>query len=266
MVLVPPGPFYMGCNAYVTGGCDADQYPQHLVDTPVYCIDTFEVSRWDYSQCVGSGCVAAASGTNCNGDQPDKDQHPINCVTWDQARTYCEARGARLCSEAEWEKAARGGCELLAGDCAPSMLTFPWGNDCPQAWGGTCAGEGWDAGTAKANCAKSLCQDDYEFTAPVDAFSADPSPYLLVAMAGNVMEWVEDCNHDSYDPDGDGQVDAPTDGQAWVDGCSSTGRVVRGGNWNSAVAAALAASDRGAVNPGSAVSGIGFRCCKDFLP
>src|SRR5690606_4280510 len=57
----------------------------------------------------------------CNASTANRWNHPINCVSWQQASAYCEAQGARLPTEAEWEFAARG----------PDSRTYPWGNQTP---------------------------------------------------------------------------------------------------------------------------------------
>jgi formylglycine-generating enzyme required for sulfatase activity len=54
----------------------------------------------------------------CTYGQPGKENHPLNCVNPAVAEQFCARAGKRLCTEAEWEKAARGGCEFHAGDCA----------------------------------------------------------------------------------------------------------------------------------------------------
>jgi iron(II)-dependent oxidoreductase len=262
MMVVPEGAFYMGCNATLDDQCDAKEKPQHPVAVPTFCIDIFEVTRADYAGC--GACSTPGTGGDCVWGQAGAgyDAHPVNCVTWDQAKAYCTSRGARLCSEAEWEKAARGGCDTIADACSTSEPIYGWGNACPSAWGHGCVDDPWNEGSAAANCAEALCYDGYATTAPVDAFSSYPSPYYLAAMSGNVSEWVADCWHASYDPSGDGAVDAPSDGSAWTSGCESTGRIVRGGSWGSTLSYSLRASARQVLADGTGPSGAGIRCCR----
>jgi formylglycine-generating enzyme required for sulfatase activity len=265
MKLIPAGAFWMGCNAEIDLACEDSELPQHQVVVPQYCIDLFEVSKADYGQCSGAGATCTVPGSNepCVWGLSSTQGHPINCVSWQQAKTYCEWADKRLCSEAEWEKAARGGCELHADACPLATPTYAWGNDCPWAWGAGCGDEAWTQGTAKANCAEGTCHDSYEHTAPTSAFGDALSPYGLRSMAGNVSEWVADCWHSSYDADGDGWVDAPTDGSAWVTDCVGGGRPTRGGTWGSALGTYLRAAKRGVVNAASGPSGVGIRCCRD---
>jgi formylglycine-generating enzyme required for sulfatase activity len=96
MVLVPAGCFNMGNDG--EGG-------QQCFDEPFW-IDRYEVSNEQYGS---TGCVDSSS-------QP---KQPRNCVSWADAHDFCESRGARLPTEAEWEYAARG----------PDNLIYPWGND-----------------------------------------------------------------------------------------------------------------------------------------
>lgn len=67
---------------------------------------------------AGVQCTAAGTGTFCNWNVKERDQHPINCVDWGQADTYCKWIEGRLPTEAEWEYAARGA----------QGRKYPWGN------------------------------------------------------------------------------------------------------------------------------------------
>ena len=105
----------------------------------------------------------------------------------------------RLPTEAEWEFAARAGKETI----------YWWGNEMKSGM---------------ANCAGCGSQWDNKLTAPVGSFQ--PNPFGLYDTAGNVWEWVEDCDHDNYNG-------APTDGSAWKKegGGNCYMRVFRGGSW-----------------------------------
>jgi formylglycine-generating enzyme required for sulfatase activity len=104
MVLVPAGCFDMGSD-----DGDRDEWPIHEIcfDEPFW-IDKYEVTNADYG----------STETACEVYSWKPDQ-PRNCVNWFEARDHCDAREARLPTEAEWEYAARG----------PDSLVYPWGNE-----------------------------------------------------------------------------------------------------------------------------------------
>jgi formylglycine-generating enzyme required for sulfatase activity len=165
MVLIPAGPFTMGSD---NGALD--EKPVHTVNLPAFYMDKYEVTNALYKACVeASGCSKPQDTARYNDSKYAN--HPVVYVDWDQAKAYCEWRGARLPTEAEWEKAARG----------TDGRTYPWGE-----------GIGCD----KANY--SSCKSD---TTLVDSYKNGKSPYGLYDMAGNVWEWTADW-YDMY-PGGD---------------------------------------------------------------
>ena len=94
-----------------------DEGPAHMVFLDSYLMDTYEVSNKDYGEFVtAKGYPAPAYW-----DDPrlNKPQQPVVGVNWEEAKAFCEYRGKRLPTEAEWEKAARG----------PQATLYPWGND-----------------------------------------------------------------------------------------------------------------------------------------
>ena len=145
--------------------------------------------------------------------------HPVTCVSWSDATAYASWLSAktghryRLPSASEWEYAARAGAET----------SQPWGSDAQ----GACA----DANVADASAGRRYpgwavfpCDDGNVYTAPVGTFKANP--FGLSDMLGNVLQWTEDCWHESY-------AAAPVDGRAWLDGDCSV-HELRGGSWFSA--------------------------------
>ena len=173
-------------------------------------------------------CQAAPGGestTTCA-------SHPVSEVTWHGAHTFCSANGKRLCSEAEWERAARG---------EGAGRVYPWGDDKPTA--------------QRANCGEGLCGDGYARTAPVGRFPDGAAASGCFEMAGQVWEWVEDDWHASYDVD-----DRPDDGTAWRDEPRGHSRVLRGGSFESGTTDYLRTTRRFFAGP--ATSGAtGVRCC-----
>jgi len=109
-------------------------------------------------------------------DRPD---HPVVHISWYDAKAYCHWSGLRLPSEAEWERAARGGI---------ARAKFPWGNSFMP--GGKHAMNTWQGHFPDENTA----EDGHIGTAPVNAFSANG--FGLHNMTGNVWEWAEDLFED----------------------------------------------------------------------
>jgi len=182
MVSVPTGLFYMGTETHH----QYDFYaPGHLVFLSGYKIDRFEVSLSDYLDCVeASGCLwpSYVDDTNrdkCNFFSEDRLNHPINCISVTDAETYCAWADKRLPTEAEWEKAARGGCELYS-DCRLETPTYPWGETFPTA--------------ELANYNPTMGGGS---TLPVGSLPSGVSPYGAFDMAGNVWEWTADRYDDA---------------------------------------------------------------------
>jgi formylglycine-generating enzyme required for sulfatase activity len=118
-------PMVRFAGGQVTIGNDAgpeSERPAHAVTLAPFEMDVTEVTVWAYAVCVKRGaCTPAIKGDFCNWAKEDTDDHPINCVSHEQARKYCAWGGKRLPTEKEWEHAARG----IEG------RRFPWGADKP---------------------------------------------------------------------------------------------------------------------------------------
>lgn len=223
MALVPAGEFEMGAeDASIQS--EADEKPQHIVFLDAFYIDIYEVSNARYSECVNSGACEPPGDQKYFND-PSYSQHPVVFMDWFQSQAYCEWRGRSLPSEAQWEKAARGG---VAG------RFYPWGSSNPDCaltnfWGkaGGCVGG----------------------PSPVGSYSSNN--FGLYDMAGNVWEWVLDWYQVTF------YSISPSSNPIGPE--SGFVRVVRSGSWgNSSVDIRI--SNRNSHNPDNGDSNTGFRC------
>ena len=226
MILIPAGEFTMGSDS--TG--DASSRPAHEVNVDAFYIDKYEVTNEMYDACsyqvecrrpLNPGSVTRTTYFS----NPVFANYPVLYVDWKMANAYCEWRGARLPTEAEWEKAARGTDER----------TYPWGNDeidCSLANSAGCVGD----------------------TTPVDQHVNGLSPYGLYGMAGNVWEWTSSIDKPyPYDA---------TDGRENMDDAYSK-RIARGGSWHTFGNSGNVRTDtRFALDPGYSGAYVGIRCVR----
>lgn len=164
MVAVPAGLYVAGCDRESDSECTSSEMPRREESLPAFSIDRTEVMLADYRACVAAGgCSPPGAAEGCHPATEQNGRLPVNCVDWGQANAYCAWRGARLPTEWEWEKAARG----------TDGRKYPWGN---QA-----------AACTVANL--DGCEDGVE---AVGSRLAGASPYGALDMAGNLFEWTED--------------------------------------------------------------------------
>ena len=185
MVLVPEGEFTMGSD-----DGDDDEQPVHQIFLDAYFIDKYEVTNVLYKVCVEAGvCDQPTNTDDYNNSQYV--QHPVVYTNWYMAKEYCEWRGARLPTEAEWQKAAQG----------TDGRIYPWGDE--------------EIDNTFANYGSSD-------TKTVGSYPKGVSPYGAYDMAGNVWEWVADW-YDSYPGNTDSNSHYGTSfrvlrGGSWLDG------------------------------------------------
>jgi eukaryotic-like serine/threonine-protein kinase len=242
MLYVPEGEFTMGMSAgQALGICQTlydncigswftDEGPVHTVSLAAYWIDRTEVTNAMYSECEKQGkCTPPHSTTSPTHEDYYTNSfygnYPVIFVDWNQANAYCKYAGARLLTEAEWEKAARG----------TNASVYPWGNFAPAL-----------------NLANFRLRGSNNTDAvPVGGYSAGKSTYGAFDLIGNVAEWVADWYAADYyasspttDPQG------PASGDA---------RVIRGGGW-ATTPAFLTAVFRDKLAPYQINDYVGFRC------
>ena len=175
MVLIPAGEFEMGSN----DGPNNEQ-PVHTVYVDAFYMDKYEVTNLDYKKFVLANPQwqkdrirkALHNGMYLhhwtgNNYPTGKANHPVTYVNWYAAMAYAKWAGKRLPTEAEWEKAARGG---------KSGLKYPWGNTISRD---------------RANYNKYVGD-----TTAVGKYLANG--YGLYDMAGNVWEWCLDAYDENF--------------------------------------------------------------------
>ena len=234
MVLIPGGEFLMGSNYG-----HADEKPAHEVYLDAYYIDKYEVTNEQFSQFLndrgnqeegGVAWLHMADGHSLveyrSGEYKPKlgyENHPVIEVSWYGARAYAEWVGKRLPTEAEWEKAARGGLV---------EKKYSWGDNIDDS---------------RANYGENVGQ-----TTVVGRYP--PNNYGLYDMGGNVCQWVSDWYEEDYYSRGTSSRNSqgPNHGSE---------RVVRGGGW-SHDADYIRSANRNSLSPQSTSNHLGFRCAK----
>ncbi len=241
MVLIPAGSFLMGSES---GG--EFERPVHEVYLDAYWMDeTLVTNRQfaDFVEATGYTTKAqqagAAWGYRAGRYQPiaglswrsyatpERMDHPVLLVSWEDASSYARWAGKSLPTEARWERAARGGKE---------RQTYPWGDEPPNG----------------TQC--NFARNPEEIPRTTMAAAFPPNAYGLYDMVGNVWQWCSDW----YQPDAYA-LGITTDP---VGPSSGTHRVRRGGAWNVIQPFRLRVANRGALDPHATAPNVGFRCVR----
>jgi formylglycine-generating enzyme required for sulfatase activity len=280
MVLIPGGSFTMGNYLFynkATNDTDIiDAIPTNVTVSSFYMdVNLVSSNQWAgvYSYATGKGYSFANAGSGKAANHPVQTVDWYDCVKWSNARSqqagltpvyYTDAgftqlftngepttvyqnmatNGYRLPTEAEWEKAARGGL---------SWQRFPWGNSVSESqanYNGNTNSYSYDLGPNGYNSAftNGAVQP---YTSPVGSFPANG--YGLNDMAGNVSQWCWDWYATPY-----GQ---PTTNNPTGPAGPLSFRVLRGGRWDGYAYVSRCAS-RGGAFPDGAFSHFGFRCVR----
>jgi len=218
VVRIPGGEFQMG-SAETQG--EPSERPQHVVRVAGFLMDKTEVTWGQYKR-----FLAASS------QPPPKlpvwgmpEAFPASSIVWEQARAFCAWVGGRLPTEAEWERAARGG----------DARQYPWGNTF-DPWRCNTRDGGPHAPT------------------PAAAYPDCVGPYGVLDLAGSVSEWCADWYDEKY------YAGSPAENPTGP--ATGAKRATRGGNWMNSSFAVRSASRLG-IEPTWAGPMQGFRCVQD---
>ncbi len=213
----------------------ADEMLAHDVMLDDYWLDTREVDNRSYQRCVDAGTCAPPEYEAAARWMGSPD-HPVTLVSWFDARRFCEWRGARLPTEAEWERAARGW----------SGRTYPWGD----VFNPKIANHGRFALNQLDDT------DGFAELAPVGSFPQGRTPEGVEDLAGNVEEWVSDWYLPEYPETDAVNPEGPESGDE---------KVTRGGSFLDA-RGWLRGAARGHALPSLKRPFRGFRCARGVKP
>jgi formylglycine-generating enzyme required for sulfatase activity len=266
MVVIPKGTFTMGTEPDEIYARSA-----HDVFVETFMIDKYEVSAGefagflnaegnhddryfthdDYSTIIGASSVEGKTiETRKNpGFYVPRDGYenfPANNVSWNGAFSYCQWKGKRLPTEAEWEKAARDNDKRI----------YPWGNGMPD--------------DSKARYNQKWSEKGLNVMVPVNTLPDGASYYHVFNMAGNVWEWVDDWfkrDYCLYCPEKDKciacQEGSPCDYCPKERPASGHFKVLRGGSWFEGFGPIVIKSTyRYWLAPEDRFINTGFRCAK----
>jgi len=223
MVLVPAGAFWMGANRGAKTKLPNEEPGHEVTISKAYYMDEAPVTVAQWKKYVETG-EATLPNLGVKGTKEDM---PIYNVSHAEATTYTRWAGVSLPTEAQWERAAKGGRD---------DAVYPWGAD---------------DDVKKRNAVGDA--DEFERLAPVRSFPAND--YGLFDMAGNVSQWTDDWYDAGYyvaaertDPKGP---------------AAGTEKSVRGGAWDKTGLVARVGY-RSSLDPKQRASNLGFRCVRSL--
>jgi formylglycine-generating enzyme required for sulfatase activity len=275
MVLIPAGSFSMG-DSFTEGY--SDERPVHTVYVSAFYMQATETTKAQWDD-VANWAASNGYDINAAGGSGKASNHPVYYVTWYECVKYCNARsqkegltpcytvsgttykagsstpdcnwsanGYRLPTEAEWEKAARGGV---------SGKRFPWGDTINHSYANYYNSTYSYESPQGVGYHPTYNDGVSPYTSSVGSF--EPNGYGLYDMAGNVWEWCNDWYSSGYYATADATTNNPRGAS------SGSNRVVRGGSW-SVSALYCSAAGRGNCGPGSIYDYVGFRPARSSVP
>ncbi len=252
MVLIPEGEYKMGS---LTGEAGNVEVPGHVVFIDAFYMDIYEVTNASYKKFIDDNPEWQQDQIDSkyhdgnylanwsdNSYPIGKENHPVVSISWYAAVAYARWIGKRLPTEAEWEKAARGGVE---------SQKYPWGNSIDES---------------KANYTLNVGLTGS--TTPVGDFPAND--YGLHDMIGNVLEWCSDKYDRNFyeNPPKSNPIGGTESIQEIIDNYLDidTSRSIRGGSWVESGQPRVWITYRRGNETSRTSHLIGFRCVKSVNP
>ncbi len=262
LVVIPAGQFFMGSDPKKSNPqetIDARELPLHRVVVRSFAAGRDAVTKREFAAFVhatqykteaetAGGCFAWVdkrweSNRDFNWHQlgfEQGDDHPVVCISWNDAQAYVRwlsqvsRHSYRLLSEAEREYATRAG-----------STTTSW-------WGDSLSTDRANYDHGAPDYRGSRHGVGRNATVPVNSYTANA--FGLFNVHGNVWEWVQDCQHDTY-------AGAPANGSPWEAKCNTDKRVLRGGAWVGDPAG-LRSATRNWLTPDFRFNASGFRVAR----
>ena len=246
MAFVSDGEFWMGrVHTFLVDAIGyferdrQDNTPAHRVHLDEFFMDQNEVTNEEYAKFAGATGGQKPGQWGRAGEVPSGEERiPVYNVSWDEADAYCAWAGKRLPTEAEWEKAARGGLD---------RKRFPWGDEGLRLQGSEANDDGYAGQTGRR------AHSNYPY-GPATVGSYPSNGYGLNDMTGNVWEWVNDWHYRNYysispleNPQG------PQEGKY---------KTLRGGGWSDGDERNLMIHFRSYADPEVRSTTVGFRCAQ----
>ena len=219
---IPAGVFLMGSD---TG--QEDERPVHRVHVDAFQLSIFPVTRGEYAAFIAD--TAHARPRDWYSDAFRADDRPVVGVSWHDAMAYCAWRTRnghheRLPTEAEWERAARGGID---------GVQYPWGDEIPP----------WIPEEGRGPLA-----------GPWPVTLGIPNAFGVMGIAANIHEWCADWHDRDY------YAQSPASNPAGPP--SGARRASRGGSWRHAVTISRCAA-RSKLDPSFRYTDYGFRTARN---
>ena len=246
MVSIPSGEFWMGRTHYFlideVGWLERDRrddMPAHKTYIDSFYLDKYEVTNEEYARFAEANAKPKLWYWPAGKVAKGEERQPVHDVTWYEADAYCKSVRKRLPTEAEWERAVRGGLD---------RKKFAWG-DAGVGLGGN------DPDAAPGGPGEKTKQAHVGYpwgAAPVGSYPANG--FGLFDMVGNVWEWTNDWyDRDYYPVSPDRNPPGPTTGKY---------KVIRGGGWSDDDERNFMNHYRNFADPSVRTYTVGFRCAK----